>query len=223
MAETYVEYIRELIITKTIGAPIYSADMANQMEKKYHISQREASANTAVAVKRIMDRGLLPELRCYQKGIYFRTADTPFGETGIDKEQLIADRYIVHDNGYDGGFRLLYQMGLTTQIPADRVVVTNKAGKGMRKDRKLEISICPPHTKITTDNKEYLKVLDVLEIMQKAPIDADAPYRMLFFHIRKMELDFGKLMAYAALYYNRNTLTNLAKVAVEGGIADETA
>ena len=35
----------------------------------------------------------MPELRCYQKGVYYRTAATPFGEIGINKEQLIADKY----------------------------------------------------------------------------------------------------------------------------------
>ena len=58
-----------------------------------HSSSWPAGA-VSVACKRIMDGTMIPELRFYQKGIYYRVAVTPFGETGIDKEQLIEDKFL---------------------------------------------------------------------------------------------------------------------------------
>ena len=223
MGQAYTEFIGDILKNAEKGEPIYSEDLARAVEKKYGISKREAAANTAVSLKRIMDRNTIPDLRNYQKGIYYRTVATPFGEIGINKDRLIKDRYMKSDSGYYGGYSLMYQMGLTTQMPAHWTVVTNKAGKYSRKDNRLEIILTPPHTEITAENKEYLKVLDILDLMQKAPVDVKAPYKIVLVYIRDNHLEFEKLLAYATLYYNQNTVNQLAKVAVEGGIYSESA
>ena len=223
MGQAYTEYISNILKKTNMGDPIYSEDLAQAVEKKYGISKGEASANTAVALKRIMDRKTIPDLRNYQKGIYYRTVATPFGEIGINKDKLIRDRYMKADSGYYGGYSLMYQMGLTTQMPTYLTVVTNKAGKYSRKDNRLEIILSPPHTEITAENKEYLKVLDILDLMKKAPVDAENPYKTVLVYIRDNHLEFEKLLAYATLYYNQNTVNQLARVAVEGGILSESA
>lgn len=223
MKLSYTEYIEDMVKKVNTGDPIYSDDIAEAIKIEYGITKKEAAANTAVSLKRLMDRRTIPELRNYQKGIYFRTAVTPFGETGINKDKLISDRYLSNDNGYYGGYRLLHQMGLTNQMPNNLMVVTNKAGKNSRKDSKLEIIIMPPHTHITADNKEYLKILDILDLLQKAPVDVKEPYKILAAYIKKMELDYKKLLAYASQYYHHNTLSHLAKVAVEGEMLNEPA
>ena len=63
-----------------------------------------------------MDGAVLPELRCYQKGIYYRTSVTPFGEVGINKEKLIADKYLLPNIGYETGFTVMHQLGLTLSL-----------------------------------------------------------------------------------------------------------
>ena len=223
MGQAYTEYISNILKKTNMGDPIYSEDLAQAVEKKYGISKGEAAANTAVSLKRIMDRNTIPDLRNYQKGIYYRTVATPFGEIGINKDKLIRDRYMKADSGYYGGYSLMYQMGLTTQMPTYLTVVTNKAGKYSRKDNRLEIILSPPHTEITAENKEYLKVLDILDLMKKAPVDAENPYKTVLVYIRDNHLEFEKLLAYATLYYNQNTVNQLARVAVEGGILSESA
>lgn len=44
-------------------------------------------------------------------------------------------------------------MGLTTQIPNKRVIVTNVAKDCIRTDKKLDIMIKPPKTEVNADNK----------------------------------------------------------------------
>ena len=122
---TYTEYIRELLLQKPIGMPIYTKIIAASLAEKFNLKDKDAVAATAVAMKRIMDSKVIPELRFYQKGIYFRTVTTPFGERGINKESLIADKYLLPDKGYETGFALLHDIGLATQMPKERVIANH--------------------------------------------------------------------------------------------------
>ena len=55
-----------------------------------------------------------------------------------------------------------------------------------------------------------LQVLDALDIMDNAPVDADNPYGILAEHIRQNGLSYETLLYYADKYYNRRTIINLA-------------
>ena len=160
-----------------------------------------------------MDKGNLTDLRCYQKGIYYRTAVTPFGEMGISREKLIADKYLLPDNGYETGLRLLHHMGLTAQMPTEHLLATNAAKECVRYDRKLGVSICPPKTPVNSDNKAYLQTLDALDLLDKAPVDTQDPYMILANHIRKNGLQYEALLYYADRFYTRKTIIQLAHTA----------
>ena len=210
---TYTEYVQNYIKQQDQGVPIYTDDVAEAIAEKYGIDKKKASAAAAVAVKRIMDKGNLTDLRCYQKGIYYRTAVTPFGETGISREKLIADKYLLPDNGYETGLRLLHHMGLTTQMPTEHLLATNAAKECVRYDRKLGVSICPPKTPVNADNKAYLQTLDALELLDKAPVDTQDPYMILADHIRNNSLQYEALLYYADRFYTRKTIIRLAHTA----------
>ena len=210
---TYTEYIRSFLERKDHGTPIYTDELAEAVAAEYGINKKKAAAAAAVAVKRIMDKGELPDLRSYQKGIYYRTADTPFGEMGIDREQLIADKYLLHDNGYETGLRLLHHMGLTTQMPTEHLLATNAAKDCIRYDSKLGVSICPPKAPVNAGNKAYLQTLDALDLLDKAPVDVQDPYTILADHIKQNGLQYETLLYYADRYYNRKTIIRLAHTA----------
>ena len=215
---TYGQYIEQYITQQPLAAPIYTADISRMLAVAFQMKPDKASSATAVAMKRLMDRRTIPSLRFYQNGIYYRTSVTPFGEMGIDKEQLIAHKYLNADQGYDTGAGLLYRMGLTTQLPNERLIATNAAQDCVRRDEKLNVSICPPKTKITAENKAYLQMLDAMEQMERAPIDAEKPYRVLAEHIQHRNLQYGVLLALAGQYYPQRTLLHLAHTAMEGGL-----
>jgi len=194
---TYGQYIEQYITQQPLAAPIYTADISRILADAFQMKPDKASSATAVAMKRLMGRRTIPALRFYQNGIYYRTSVTPFGEMGIDKEQLIAHKYLNADQGYDTGAGLLYRMGLTTQLPNERLIATNAAQDCVRRDEKLNVSICPPKTRITAENKAYLQMLDAMEQMERAPIDAEKPYRVLAEHIQHRKLQYGVLLALA--------------------------
>ena len=210
---TYIEYVRNYLEHRDYGAPIYTDEIAEDMAVDYGIDKKKATAATAVAVKRIIDKSILPDLRCYRKGIYYRTVATPFGEMGISREKLIANKYLLNDNGYETGLRLLYHMGLTTQMPSEHLIATNSAKDCVRYDSKLDVSICPPKVPVNAENKAYLQTLDAMDILDKAPVDARNPYTILADFIRQNGLQYEILLYYADRYYNRKTVIRIAHTA----------
>lgn len=217
MEKPYIDFVCEVMTRQEIGKPIYLSRISEYMVEAYRIPHKKAAGAVSVACKRIMDNGLIPELRFYQKGIYYRTVATPFGETGIDKERLIVDKYLINDTGYETGLNVLHRMGLTSQVPRERVVASNRASDCARLDAKLGIVVRPPKVKINAENKHYLMLLDVLDILTDAPVDAPNPYTIIGERIERLELEYQKLLALANNYYNRNTIIQLAHVA-GGGI-----
>lgn len=217
MKKTYTDFICEQLEEVSAGTPIYTGQIAEKISTVYSLSGKAAAAAAAVAVKRIMDSGLMPDLRCYQKGIYYRTVATPFGETGVNKERLIADKYLLPDIGYETGLTVLHQMGLTSQMPRKRVLATNAAKDCMREDKKLDVIIRPPKAQVTAKNKNYLQILDALDLLEKAPVDEEHPYEVIAGHIQKKSLQYRTLLALADRYYGRNTVLCLAHTANMGG------
>ena len=210
---TYTEYVRKYLEQQEQSIPIYTEDIAEDMASHFCLEKKKAAAAVAVAIKRIMDKCVLPDLRYFKKGIYYRTMITPFGEMGINREKLIADKYLNPDNGYETGLRMLHHMGLTTQMPKEHLLATNVAKNCVRYDKRLGVSICPPRTQVNPGNKAYLQTLDALELLDKAPVDAQNPYRILSEHIRENGLQYETLLYYADRFYNRNTIIKLAHTA----------
>ena len=186
---TYIEYVKNYLEQQGQGTPIYTDEITKAVAADYGIDKKKAAAATAVAVKRIMDKGEFPDLRCYQKGIYYRTAVTPFGEMGISREKL------------------------TTQMPTEHLLATSGARDCVRYDSKLGVSICPPKAPVNAENKADLQTLDALDLLDKAPVDAQNPYTILADHIRKNGLQYETLLYYADRYYNRKTIIRLAHTA----------
>ena len=213
MKKTYIEFVTELLKKQEIGKPIYLYEISKLVAKAYNMSPKKATGAVSVAIKRIMDGNIIPELRFYQKGIYYLAVTTAFGETNIDTEQLIEDKYLKNNNGYETGLTLLQKLGLTTQIPKNRILVTNKVKECARFDKKLDVIIRPPKTIIDANNKQYLKILDILEILDNAPIDVKNPYDIIGNYIEKLGLEYVNLLALADNYYNKDTILKLAHVA----------
>jgi len=215
---TYIEFISNFLFDINVGMPIYTKQITYEMSKKYNLSEKDASAAVAVALKRIMDGNKIPELRLYQKGIYYKTKITPFGEIGINREKLIADKYILPHIGYETGLTIMNRLGLTTQISNERMIATNMAKECVRTDKKLGVTIKPPKTQITAQNKKYLQLLDALELIDRAPIDEEEPYKVIAQYIQDEDMQYGKLLAYADSYYNKKTVLHLAHTASAGGV-----
>ena len=94
-----------------------------------------------------------------------------------------------------------------------RYIATNVIKAGTRYDAKLDVSICPPKTTVTAENKSYLRVLDILYQMDSIPYDAEHPYDIISGYIDRNELKYDMLLSYADRFYNQKTVIRLGHVA----------
>lgn len=213
---TYIEYLCEEIRKIEPGEPIYSKHLSKKVKDAFNLDYKSAAAAIAVAIKRIIENKMIPDLRIYQKGIYYRTIKTVFGEMGINKNKLIADKYLADNKGYETGPVILHRLGLTSQMPKQILVATNVAKECMRVDNKLGVVIRVPKVKITAENKAYLQILDVLDMIDNTPIDEIEPHYVVANHIKKQNLRYDILLALADKYYNQRTILQLARAASVG-------
>ncbi len=214
---TYIEFVCDNIYKYTKTAPIYSKNISADLQNEYGLTYEKAAAACAVAIKRIIKDNIIPELRMYQKGVYYLTSVTPFGELDINKERLIEDKYLHGGIGYEGGLSLLHMVGLTTQMPRERLIITNKAIDGLRADRQLNVMIKPPRLPVSTENKAYLQTLDMLDLLDDAPVDAENPYQIITMYMNAHSVEYAPLLSIADGYYPRNTVLKIARVARLGG------
>lgn len=106
----------------------------------------------------------------------------------------------------------MYKLGLTTQIPNKRALVTNKTDNHLDTDKELDIVLCPPKIVVNKENKQYLMALDILEKIDDAPIDVEDPYRIIRSFINQLGLDYSKLFVIANNYYDKDTIRQLEKL-----------
>ena len=220
---TYIEFVQDYLQRQIQGEPIYTDKISDAVTTTFGIEKEKAAAAVSVALKRIKNGDRVPDLRCFQKGIYYRTTGTPFGEIGIDKEKLIAQKYLLPDKGYLTGRYLLNQMGLTTQVPAEYLIATNVARECLRYDKRLNVAVCPPKTLINKENKRYLQFLDAIDLLDKAPIDVAKPYVFLSDYIKKQNLKYEDLLYYSDRFYNQKTTIRLAHIASQGRKENESS
>ncbi len=207
---SYHQFTKDYVAKKNVRDPIYIWEVGKAIAKAFEIPEKKAAAAASVAMKRIMDRQEIADLRMYQKGIYYRTKGTYFGEMGIRRRDLVYDKYLSGDQGYETGYSLLNTLGLTTQMPNRTEYATNATTGRLKKDPKLFVYVKAPKTRIDTENIWYLQILDALELMNHAPVDAEDPFGIIAGYIADRGLDYETLLYYANRYYNRETVWNLA-------------
>ena len=213
MKANYKDFIMEQLKKYEYDDPIYIRNLGKKLAEEYGITEKAGTAAASVAVKRIIDNFLMPELRRYKSGIYYRCTHEFFGDTKINKFKLVVDKYMSEDNGYETAPYIMHRIGLTSLMSNKRIIATNVT-KEARTIKELGVTIRPPKTKITADNKCYLQMLDVIESIGKIPIDCDDPYRIVAKYINNNGFDYRRLLALAYNFYSKETVKNLAKTAV---------
>ena len=194
------------------GDPIYSAQIADAFQKQFHTSEKKARKAVSYIIRQMIRKDRIPGLRRYKRGVYFLTRDTAFGELPIDREQLIADKYLLPDIGYETGYAFLNQIGLTSQVSGTRVFVSNRAKRNRIRDHEFNIVILSPKETINAENKDYFQILDALDIFDQAPIDAEDPNQILTDHIRKREMNKEFLTAIAKRCYAKSVSDKLSEI-----------
>lgn len=216
---SYTDFFTEIIKEYEAGEPIYITDLTDRFIKEYFWEKRDipdknkAARLVSMAIQRVFKNHLVPELRFYKKGIWYKTKETVFGEVEIDNYKILKRKYLDNYNGYVTGYEALRRLGITTQMPREVVIATNAAKKNKKRDDVLQVIISPPKTKITPKNINYLQLLDIIEIMHTSIITCENPYQLVADVIKKFQLKYEVLMRLASKYYNKKTVLETAKVA----------
>lgn len=210
----YKNYIESQVDKAETGTAIYTDDVADAVANTYGLDIDTAKKIVNVNMKRLFDA---EKIERFQKGIYYRTKKTPFGNVRLNPQQIAIERYIKKGDkriGYETDDSFINKLGLTTQIPKDLyIAVNNHQRNGYQKNTRYHVAIRKPRLKVTDKNYKYLQILDVIENRNKANIDAANPDALIFNFIEQNGLDFTKLVGYAAKYYNKNTLTKIENMA----------
>lgn len=156
-----------------------------------------------------------PELIRFQKGIYYKTKDTPFGKSNISYKDLINRVYIKDGSnviGYETGPSFMNRIGLTTQMPAHTYLITenNRVTLGNISN---DMVLIKPIIKLNRKNYRYLQFLDILDNKYKVPIEADNYKEILRNFIDMYNLDFELLLFYAKYYKSSSIYIKLSELA----------
>lgn len=204
-----LECIDEYVKGVQPGRPIFTEDIYGYVAQRFPGVQRDV-VNTNIARYARINENFVR----YQKGIYYLATNTPFGKSGIRYSELLKRKYLVDGDriiGYETGPSYMNKMGLTTQMPADIFLATDRT-KGADE---RGIVIVKPVMRINNDNYRYLQFLDMLDNRMKVKIEADNYRDILREYIDVHNLDFERLMYYARYYKNNRIYSGIAELARE--------
>lgn len=152
-----------------VNAPIFMGDIAKQLGMH--------AASVRQSFKRLVDRGVLAR---FTAGIYyFPQSSKFFKNVPLDMEKVIFNKYIECNGktiGYYTGLTLANIAGITTQVAAEKCIVTNEEKSRGRivnvKNRRLRLK--KPRLMVNVDNRNALMILDLVsEAMKYSEYDID--------------------------------------------------
>ena len=114
------------------------------------------------------------QLKRFERGVYyFPKASKLFGEAAFDTQKVIEDKYLGTKEeplGYYADFTLANMVGITTQVPAKTIIVTNNESGERRREVKIgnqKLLISRPKKLINKDNVMALMLLDLVSVANK--------------------------------------------------------
>lgn len=150
-----------------------------------------------------------PDFVRHQKGIYYKTVYTPFGQAGINTTELIKRTYLYDGGrviGYETGPSYMNKVGLTTQMPKFTFIATEN-----KKSRSIDgIQLVKPVTDITEENYRYLQLLDMMDNRFKVHFEREKAKVFRAF-IDSYGLSYERLLNYAKLYRNTRIYQEIAE------------
>ena len=123
--------------------------------------------------------------------------NTPFGPLVKQEEDTIIGYLLQDNNGYVTGPSFFNQIGLSSWVPADTHIATNRTSD---KAAEHHIVIHAPVTVITTQNKRYLQILDCIRDLGEYPVDAADPDKLIRQFIDKHGLEVVQFLKLARHY-----------------------
>ncbi|MDR1603400.1 MAG: DUF6088 family protein [Gracilibacteraceae bacterium] len=209
----YGEHIADTVKNMPYESAIQTEDIAERLAEKFALPYDQAKALTNVKLKRMADKG---EIERLQKGVYRHVKQTVFGRATPSLDEVVAKTLTVQNGtkiGYESGAFLLNKLGLTTLIPRDIEITTNRYGAKLPEG--CHIKVQKPAVVVTDENWKHLQFIDVVAELPHAYVDAEKPEWLLVEHAKKQHLDSLELIFIARRYYPAKILPRLIDLLME--------
>lgn len=194
--------------------PILSTQITQYIADRTELNESDVKKAVNVNMSRLEKNGYVIRL---EKGIYYRKIKTAFGYYTPNKESLFC-KQLLYDNdaiiGYETGLSALNRIGLMSQMPNRKCIATNLYTK--RVPVGVQVEIRKPTVNVNSLNYRYLQILDVIRDLDKAPIDAVRPAKLLQETAMMLGLDIDMLILMARKHYSYKTLSRTIDIMLEG-------
>ena len=194
-----------------INAPIFVSDVAEQLGM--------TAASARQGFKRLVDRGVLCR---YAAGIYyFAQPSRLFRASSLDMENVIISKYIRRNGktiGYYSELALANIAGITTQMPAEKCIVTNlEKSRGRNviiKNRRFRVKA--PRVLVNENNLNALIILDLIsDAMKYSEYDWSQTAALLRAYVGKLGVSKADVLVLLPYYPGKTS-----KLLLEMGIYD---
>lgn len=200
----YGEFIADTVKNLPYESAIQTEDIAEQLAERFALPYDKARKLTNVKLKRIADKG---EIERLQKGIYCHVRETVFGKAAPDIDEMVMKTLTEQDGakiGYESGASLFNKLGLTTMIPRDIEITTNRYRTKLPEC--CHVKARRPPAVVTDHNWKYLQLIDAVKELPNAHIDAEKPEQLLAEYIKKQQLNGLTLILIARRHYTQRVL-----------------
>ncbi len=214
LKEIYAQYIVDYVINEPYNKPIFTEMVSLAVADKFNIDFKKAKGITNVNLKRIADA---EEVERFQKGIYYKAKMTTFGKKKLNPDLMAIEILIKNGDdiiGYETGPSLFNKIGLTTQVPRNYFIATNLYAKQLKFGKNVVVK--KPAVSVGRDNFRYLQALDIIAGLDKIPIDASEPIKIIKNFINENNVDKDKIILTARQHYNDNVLKQTIDIVLGG-------
>ena len=215
MATTYYKrHMTEYLDTLPQEAPVTTDMVTAYMTERTGEPEDKVRKTVNVNLARLERDGVVFRIT---RGVYCKRIKTPFGDY-VPSKDMIYGRWLVLDGdrviGYETGLSLMNQLGLVSQMPRKKWIATNNYTLPVPKD--VEIEVQKPRAAVTNENYKYLQILDMIDSMAEAPVDAAAPEEIIREKTESAGLLPDRLILYARKFYPTKTLERTVDVILGG-------
>ena len=211
MAKTYYKKCINDYFDRLPQETIVTTDMVvDYMVRKNGEPADKVRKTVNVNLSRLEADGTIARI---SRGIYCKKIKTPLGDYVPSKEQvytnmLVADGELVI--GYETGLSLMNRVGLVSQMPKDKFIASNNYSIAIPKEANIKVQ--KPRVQVTHDNYKYLQVLDIINGLETAPVDANNPEKIIKETAKRAGIHTERLLLYARKFYSSKTLEKVIDI-----------